>query len=98
MAELSVSTVPVKDAHDLLKTLRSGRGGRTSRYHPIVEAARALKNGQVVTARGVAKSQVQPLRSYVLKYLDRDAWKVKSAADSEGGTYTVVVGRTSDIG
>ena len=97
MAELSVSTVPLKDAKDILKTLRTGRGGRRSRYEPIVEAAGALKRGQVVTVQGVGKAQVQPLRTYVLRSLDPDEWKVKSARSKDDDTYVVVVGRKADF-
>jgi membrane-bound ClpP family serine protease len=97
MADLSINTVPIKDARDILKTLRAGRGGRTSRYQQIVEDARKAKAGQVVTVTGVAKTQVQPLRTHVLKHLDGSEWKVKSAASKEDGTYVVVVGRKADF-
>ena len=97
MGDLSISTVPVKEAHAALKSLRAGRGGRASRYQPVVEAARKSKAGQVVTVTGVGKGQVQPLRTFVLRHLDGGEWKVKSAADREGGTYTVVVGRAADF-
>ena len=97
MADLSINTVPLKDAKDILKTLRAGRGGRTSRYQPIIDAAGSLKNGQVITIQGVAKTQVQPLRTYIMRFLDSDEWKVKSAKAKDDDSYVVVLGRKGDF-
>ncbi|HLA64001.1 MAG TPA: hypothetical protein VK610_06215 [Rhodothermales bacterium] len=97
MADISVNTVPLKDAKDILRSLRAGRGGRKSRYQPIVDAAGSLKSGQVITVQGVEKMQVQALRTYILRFLDTDEWKVKSAKSKDDDSYVVVVGRKADF-
>ena len=93
-----IKTVSAREAHTKLSSLRSGRGGRTSKYAPILEAVQTAKKGQLVTVSGVRKNDVQALRSYLYRSLDRDEFKVKSAQDDEkSGTYTIVAGRTADF-
>jgi hypothetical protein len=93
----SVSTMPSKDAHLKLRSLRSGRGGRTSKFQPVLDEVQGTRKGQVVTVEGVAKTQVQTLRSFVYRHLDAEEWTVKSAREKGADTYTVVIGRAADF-
>lgn len=90
-----ISTVSAKDAHDTLSKLRRGRGGR-SKYQPILEAVQKAAKGKLVEVKGVAKNEVQALRTYLYRSLDKGEYTVKSARQSDGA-YTVAVGRTEDF-
>ena len=92
-----VETVPVKEGHDTLRQLRAGRGGRTSKYQPILDGLRDLKKGQVVRVNGVGRMEVNALKAYLFRYIDRDEYKVKSAKEKDAETFTVVAGRKEDF-
>jgi hypothetical protein len=77
--------------------LRAGRGGRASKYQPILDGVRALKRGQLLRVAGVARAEVNALRTYLFRFLDRDGYRVKSARDRDSDTFTVVAGRTEDF-
>lgn len=97
-ADFNIKTVSARDAHSQLSSLRSGRGGRTSKFAPILEAVQSAKKGQLVTVEGVRKNDVQAMRSYLYRTLDREEFKIKSARDDEDkNTYTVVAGRAGDF-
>jgi hypothetical protein len=96
-SSFSVKTVSSKEAHTTLRSLRSGRGGRTSKFQPVLNEVQATRKGQVVTVENVAKNQVQTLRSFVYRHLDPDEWTVKSARQKGSDSYTVVIGRGSDF-
>lgn len=97
-AGFDINTVSAKEAHDSLSQLRRGRGGRTSKFAPVLKAVQDARKGQLVTINGVAKNDVQAMRSYIYRYLSSEEFTVKSAReDDEGKTYTVVVGRTTDF-
>lgn len=94
----NIKTVSARDAHSRLSSLRSGRGGRTSKFSPVLEAVQSAKKGQLVTIEGVRKNDVQAMRSYLYRTLDREEYKIKSARDdAKADTYTVVAGRTVDF-
>jgi hypothetical protein len=92
-----IDAVSAKDAHDMLKHLRSGRGGRTSKYQPILDGIRDLKKGQLLRVGGVGRMEVNALKAYLFRYLDRDGYKVKSAKEKDAETFTVVAGRNEDF-
>jgi len=95
-ADFSISTVSSKEAHQKLRTLRSGRGGRTSKFQPVLDEVLGSRKGQIVTVEGVDKNQVQTLRSFVYRHLDPEEWTVKSAKEKDSDRYTVAIGRTAD--
>ena len=92
-----VDTISVKEGHDTLRQLRAGRGGRTSKYQPILDGLRDLKKGQLVRVGGVGRMEVNALRAYLFRYLDRDEYKVKSAREKGSDTFTIVAGRKEDF-
>ena len=92
-----IETVSAKEAHETLSKLRKGKGGR-SKYQPMLEAVQKANKGELVKIKGVPKSEVQPMRSYIYGSLDKEEYTVKSAREDEAGTtYTVVAGRTVDF-
>lgn len=90
-------TVSAKQAHEALSSLRRGRGGRTSKFAPILEAVENARKGQLVTVKGVAKNDVNALRGYIYRQLNSEEYTVKSARERNGDTYTVVIGRAEDF-
>ncbi|MEL6443718.1 MAG: hypothetical protein AAF089_01675 [Bacteroidota bacterium] len=96
---LNIKTISAKDAKNKLSELRSGRGGRTSKYHPVLEAVQGRRGTQVVTLDNLSPNEVQGLRAYLYRYLDSEEWTVKSArTDDSGNNYRVFVGRDEDFG
>lgn len=96
-SDFSIKTVSSKEAHSKLRTLRSGRGGRTSKFQPVLDEVQSARKGQVVTVEGVDKNQVQTLRSFIYRHLDQEEWTVKSAREKGSDQYTIVIGRTADF-
>ncbi len=96
-SNFKIETVTANEGKARLSRLRSGRGGRTSKYQPILDAVEKAPKGKIVTASGVPKNGVQALRSFVLRNLDPDEYKVKSAKQKDSDDYTVAVGRISDF-
>jgi hypothetical protein len=92
-----IDTMSAKDAHDTLRHLRSGRGGRTSKYQPILDGLRDLKKGELLRVGGVGRMEVNALKAYLFRYIDRDAYKVKSAREKDAETFTVVAGKSEDF-
>lgn len=97
MAEFSVKTVSSREAQLMLRSHRAGRGGRTSKFHPVMDQVRGLRKGQIVTVEGVPKNQVQTLRSFIYRHLDPEEWTVKSAREKGRESYAVAIGRTADF-
>ena len=96
-ANYQIDAVSVKEATDTLRGLRAGRGGRSSKYQPILDGIRELRRGQVLRVGGVGRTEVNALRAYLFRYLDRDQYRLKSARDRNSDTFTVVAGRTEDF-
>ena len=96
-SDFKIETVSASKAKTALSRLRSGRGGRTSKYQPILDEVEGSRKGQMVTVHGVPKNGVQALRSFIYRSLDKEEYTVKSAREEDGDTYTVVVGRTDDF-
>jgi hypothetical protein len=97
MAEFSVKTVSSRDAQTMLRSHRAGRGGRTSKFHPVLDEVKNTRKGQIVTVEGVPKNQVQTLRSFVYRHLNPEEWTVKSAREKGRDSYAIAIGRTSDF-
>jgi hypothetical protein len=97
-SSFKIDAVSVKEATDTLRGLRAGRGGRTSKYQPILDGLRDLRRGQVLRVAGVGRAEVNALRAYLFRYLDRDGFKLKSARDRDSDTFTVIAGRAEDLG
>lgn len=93
----NIDTLSAKQAHERLSSLRRGRGGRNSRFQPVLEAVQGARKGQIVTVTGLARKDIQALRSYVYRQLDREEYTVKSAREKDAETYTVLIGRTEDF-
>ncbi|MEM8560094.1 MAG: hypothetical protein AAGG50_19930 [Bacteroidota bacterium] len=95
---LNIETISAKDAQSKLSQLRSGRGGRTSKYQPVLEAVQGRRGSQIVTVDNLTPNEVQGLRAYLYRYLDSEEWTVKSArTDSDGSKYRVFIGREADF-
>lgn len=91
-----IRTVSAKEAHDALSKLRRGRGSQ-SKYQPVLDAVKNVDKGELVTIKGVPKNEVQAMRTYIYRSLDKEEYAVKSAREDDGDTYTVVAGRTVDF-
>lgn len=96
-SNFSVRTVSSKEAQSILRSHRSGRGGRTSKFQPVLQEVQNLRKGQIVTVEGVQKNQVQTLRSFIYRHLSPDEWTVKSAREKGSDTYAVAIGRAQDF-
>lgn len=96
-SDFSISVLPSKEAHLKLRHLRSGRGGRTSKFQPVLERVMEAKEGEIVVVEGVEKNQVQTLRAFVYRHLDPEVWSVKSAKQKDSDQYTVAIGRAEDF-
>lgn len=94
----TIKTLPSRDAQILLRSHRSGRGGRTSKFQPVLEAVQNLGKGSIVTVGDVQKNQVQTLRSFIYRHVDAEEWTVKSAKEKDKETYAIAIGRTADFG
>lgn len=94
----TIQTISSRDAQILLRSHRSGRGGRTSKFQPVLEAVQNLRRGSIVTVGDVQKNQVQTLRSFIYRHVDADEWTVKSAREKDKETYAIAIGRTEDFG
>ncbi len=92
-----IDTVSVKEGTDTLRGLRAGRGGRSSKYQPILDGINSLRKGQVLRVAGVGRTEVNALRAYLFRYLDRGGYRLKSARDRNADTFTVVAGRIEDF-
>jgi len=92
-----IDAVSVREATDTLRSLRAGRGGRSSKYQPILDGVKNLRRGQLLRIAGVARSEVNALRTYLFRFLDRATYRVKSARDRDADTFTVVAGRIEDF-
>lgn len=93
----NIDTLSARQAQDRLSSLRRGRGGRTSRFQPVLEAVQGVRKGQIVTVSNLARKDVQALRSYIYRQLDREEYTVKSAREKNAETYTVLIGRAEDF-
>lgn len=86
-------TMSQDDAQRLLAESRSGRGGRVSKYHGILEAARTLGQGKALHAT-LSRAEVQGLRQYLSKQLGDKVKVSSSAVKGEDGQFHVVVMNT----
>lgn len=96
-SNFAIKTVSSREAQTMLRSHRSGRGGRTSKFHPVLQEVQQSRKGQIVTVEGVQKNQVQTLRSFIYRHLDPDEWTVKSAREKGSDTYAVAIGRAGDF-
>lgn len=96
-SNFSIKTVSSKDAQTMLRSHRAGRGGRTSKFQPVLQEVQSSRKGQIVTVEGVQKNQVQTLRSFVYRHVSPDDWTVKSAREKGKETYAVAIGRAGDF-
>lgn len=62
--QFTFSVLPEEDAELELRELRSGRGGRVSKYEPLAKAAAELASNEVIKVR-VKKNEVGGLRGYL---------------------------------
>ena len=98
MAGLQIETMSAKKVRSELSALRRGRGGRVSRFQPVLDAVREAPKGQVVSVKKLDRKDVAALRGYVYRNLDSEEYAVKSAREGkDAGTYTVMIGRTADF-
>lgn len=72
-----VEVVSEEAAQEELAELRSGRGGRTSKYKPLADQAQDIDEGQVMKVK-VKKNEVGGLRGYLRRRFD-DKYTVKSS-------------------
>ena len=98
MPDYSIETISAKKVRSELSALRRGRGGRVSRFQPVLEAVREAGKGQVVSVKELDRKDVAALRGYIYRNLDNEDYSVKSAREGKGlDTYTVMIGRTADF-
>lgn len=75
-------------AQEELSSLRSGRGGRTSKYGPLAAAAEKLGDGQVLRVK-LKKNEVGGLRGYLQRRFG-EKYEVRSSK-AEKETYVAFV-------
>lgn len=75
--KFQVEVVSEDAAQEELAELRSGRGGRTSKYKPLADEAQNLSDDQVMKVQ-VQKNEVGGLRGYLRRRFD-DKYTVKSS-------------------
>ena len=83
------------DAQRLLAESRSGRGGRSSKYQPILDAVKSLEGGKAVHAK-LSRAEVQGLRQYLSKQIGGGIKVVSSAVKGEDGQFHVLIMHTED--
>ena len=97
-SEFKIETLSSKQVRNELSSLRRGRGGRVSRFQPVLDAVRDAGKGQVVSVKKLDRKDVAALRGYVYRNLDSEDYSVKSAREGkDADTYTVMIGRTADF-
>lgn len=89
-ADVTFRVMNHDDANRLLAESRSGRGGRISKYHGILEAARSLPEGKAIHTR-LSRAEVQGIRQYLTKQMGDAVKVVSSAVKGEPGQFHVVV-------
>lgn len=77
-----------------LTELRSGRGGRESKYKPIADAAAKLAKDKVIKVP-LAKNEVGGLRGYLSRNFGEE-FEVKSSK-TDSGEYMAFVIRAADV-
>lgn len=96
--EMVVETVD--EMQKELNELRSGRGGRTSKYEPIAKAAEDLAKGKAIKVV-LGKNEVGGLRGYLNRHhgekYDVKSSKLEDANGKDTGQYAAFVVRTADI-
>lgn len=88
-----IERVTATKAKEELSDLRSGRGGRTSKYLPVAEEAQELNKGQVLKLK-VKKNEVGGLRGYLRRRYG-DQFTVKSSR-LDGDEYMAFVFHSED--
>ena len=97
-SDFTIETISAKQVRTELSTLRRGRGGRVSRFQPVLDAVRKSGKGQVVSVKNLDRKDVAALRGYIYRNLDSEEYSVKSAREGKTAeTYTVMIGRTGDF-
>ena len=81
MSEFEFRTMSADDADRRRRELRSGAGGRKSKYSPVGEKLTSLGDGQVLCFN-VAPNQIIRLRNYVARNFG-DRFRVASRRVSE---------------
>ena len=81
----------------ILKSSRA-RGTRSSKYSPVYESIRALKDREFVVLRSVEKSAKLSLYQGIKRNFPDDEVRMASARqkDADGERYVIVIGKTSD--
>lgn len=75
-------TISVEDAVEQLTELRSGRGGRRSKYEDILDALDGMGKNEVYPSEVEGYSQVSSLRNSIQRRFD-DEFVVKSSKAKE---------------
>ena len=75
--QFDVEVVSEAEAQEELAELRSGRGGRVSKYKPLADRAQDLNEGEVMKVR-LEKNEVGGLRGYLRRRFE-DKYTVKSS-------------------
>lgn len=95
--QFSSKKLSVDEAQKELANLRSGKGGRTSMYQPVLDEAREMDKGEVLKFTGTGKARVSGMRGFLDRY-EPDTFVVRSAREDEkGDKYTVFVMRKEDV-
>ncbi len=93
-SRFSVERVAKEEAEQELSKLRSGRGGRVSKYAPVAEQAEDLDRGESLKVR-LKKNEVGGLRGYLQRRFG-EKFTVKSSR-LEGDEYKAFVFYTDDV-
>lgn len=75
--QFTFQVIPQEEAAEELSELRSGRGGRSSKYVPLAEAAQNLTGNKVLKVK-LDKNEVGGLRGYLRRRFD-EKYTVKSS-------------------
>jgi type IV secretory pathway ATPase VirB11/archaellum biosynthesis ATPase len=91
MQSVKYKVVDQEEARRLLTEARSGRGGRRSKYQPVLDATQKLEPGKALHLT-LSRTEVQGLRQAIRKRFGTDFRVASSAMKGTEGQFHVIVG------
>lgn len=90
MQTVKYKVVDQDEARRLMSEARSGRGGRRSKYQPVLDATQKLENGKAIHLT-LSRTEVQGLRQAVRKRFGPDYRVASSAMKGSDGQFHVII-------
>ncbi len=90
MQQVKYKVVDQEEARRVLSEARSGRGGRRSKYQPVLDAAQKLEAGKAIHLT-LSRTEVQGLRQAIRKRFNTEFRVASSAVKGTEGQFHVIV-------